>query len=106
MTIRRLATAEPGNQAFGSGTSIHTASADTLASVIVVNKASQDGYANVYIIPDGSELVEAEWAIVAYNLKISGYNTYETFRFAMNASDSLHVAGSADLAYFLQGTTQ
>lgn len=106
MAIRRLATAAPSAEDFGSGTSLYTATADTIVSVIIANKAAVSKNAYIYVIPSGSEAVQDEWAIVAYNLKISEYNTYETFRFAMNTNDALHVAGSGDLTYFVQGTAQ
>lgn len=106
MAISRLATAAPAAADFGSGEALFTATADTLLSVIVANKSAVSQNTYVYVIPAGSELVESEWAILAYNLKIGEYNTYETFRFAMNTNDTLYVAGTGSLAYYVQGTPQ
>jgi hypothetical protein len=76
-----------------------------LVSVIVTNTNATTANAYVYTIPD-SATSETEWALLAYNLPISGYNTYETFRFTVNANESLYVAGSAGLNFYAQGIEQ
>lgn len=106
MAILRLATAQPTEADYGSGHDLFTATEPMIVSVIISNKDEATKGSYVYTVPSGSELVPAEWGIIAYNLKITGYNTYETFRFAMNANDTLYVAGASDLAYFVQGTAQ
>ena len=78
---------------------------DYLASVIATNTLASAGSLFVYIVPE-NETVEANYGLIAYNLTISGYNTYETFRFAINQGDQLYVAGSQGIAYYLQGIEQ
>lgn len=107
MQIERLATAAPGAAAFGSsGHVIYTATEPTLVSVIAANKSSDDASVYVYVIPDGASSVEASWGIIVYNLLLTPRNSYETFRFALNADDDLYVAGSASVAYYVQGAKQ
>lgn len=106
MQILRLATAAPAAAAFGSGTAIYTAAEPTLVSVIAANTTDEDVFVYIYSVPTGSESNQAAWGIIAYNLPISTGNSYETFRFAMNEDDDLYVAGSAGVAYFVQGAGQ
>lgn len=106
MAILRLAAVQPIQAEYGFGHDLYTATEPMIVSVIVSNKNESTKGTYIYTVPQGAESVPEDWGIIAYNLKITGYNTYETFRFAMNANDTLYVAGSADLAYFVQGTAQ
>jgi len=72
-----------------------------LASVIVTNKLATN--ASFYIWVDSTTLPDA---FLAYNLSISGYNTYETFRFSMAPTDKLYVAGTTGLVFFVNGILQ
>ena len=91
---------------YGFGDQIFGASgADYLMSVIITNMEATEGHAHVYVVPAGWE-ANTEWALVVYNLPISGYNTYETFRFAVNDTDTVWVAGSAGLDFYAQGVEQ
>lgn len=72
-----------------------------LSSVIVTNKSATTGTFYVWI--DSATLPDA---FLAYNLSISGYNTYETFRFSMAPTDKLYVAGTTGLAFFVNGILQ
>lgn len=73
-----------------------------LVSVIVSNTTSSAGSAYVWF--ESTSLTEK--AIIAYNLGISGYNTYETFRFSMDPDAVLYVAGTAGLAFYVNGLLQ
>lgn len=72
-----------------------------LCSVIVSNKSATNG--SIFIWLDSATLSDC---FLAYNLTISGYNTYETFRFSMAPTDKLYVAGTTDLAFFVNGILQ
>lgn len=88
----------------GTGILLYTATGTDLVSVIVTNLLTADARASVLVVP--TEANSGEYIPVVHNLSISGYNTYETFRFAMNAGDELYVAGSANVAYYVQGISQ
>lgn len=76
--------------------------ANPLLSVIVTNTTADDAEFYVYVttttFPTG--------VIIAYKQPLSGYNTYETFRFALDTDDVLYVAGSAGLSFYAQGIEQ
>lgn len=92
--------------AFGSGgTTVFTATDNYLVSVIATNLTATDTNIYVYVIPAGAS-TEAQYALLAYNLTLPGYNSYETFRFAVNNGDVIKVAGSADVSYYVQGLDQ
>lgn len=104
--ILRLAVANPTATEFPNGVNIFSASTPQLVSVIAVNKTEDPQNFYVYTIPAGSEATPDEWGVICYNLPISAYNSYETFRFGMNPNDTIAVAGSAGMSYFVQGITQ
>lgn len=87
-----------------SGVLLYTAVGTDLVSVIATNTLIADAQVYIYVVP--SDAVGNEFIPITYNLPVSGYNTYETFRFAMNAGDELYVAGSANVAYYVQGISQ
>jgi hypothetical protein len=92
--------------AFGSsGTTIFTASDNYLCSVIATNTSADDANIYIYVIPSGAT-TESQYALMAHNLLLPGYNSYETFRFAVNNGDVVKVAGSADVSYYIQGLDQ
>lgn len=91
--------------AYGSsGTTIFTATDSYLISVIAFNTTSTNGEIYVYVIPSGAS--ETGYGIIAYALPISGNNGYETFRFGVNNTDVVKVAGSAGMAFYAQGIDQ
>ena len=104
--ILRLAVANPIATEFPNGIEVFNASTPQLISVIASNKTDETQNFYIYTIPPGSENTPDEWGIIAYNLPISAYNSYETFRFGMNPNDTLAVAGSGNMSYFVQGITQ
>lgn len=87
-----------------TGVLLYTATGTDLVSVIATNTLIADAQVYVLVVP--SDAAPGEFIPVTYNLPVSGYNTYETFRFAMNAGDELYVAGSANVAYYVQGISQ
>jgi hypothetical protein len=92
--------------AFGSGgTTVYTSTDNFLLSVVATNTDDTDANIYVYVIPSGAT-TSAEYGLIAYNLPLSGYNTYETFRFGVNNGDVVKVAGSAGVSYYVQGIDQ
>ena len=90
---------------FGSGgTTLFTADDNYLLSVIASNTKSTDGSIYVYVVPTGA--TEDNYGIIAYSLPVSGYNSYETFRFGVNPTDVVKVAGSEGMAFYIQGIDQ
>jgi hypothetical protein len=91
---------------FGSsGTTLFTADDNYLISVIAINKKATDGVIYVYVIPNGAT-TEVEYGIIAYSLPVTGFNGYETYRFGVNPTDVVKVAGSEGIAFYLQGIDQ
>jgi hypothetical protein len=105
LALERLANATPAATAYDPGFLLYEAILPTVASVIAVNTTEDMAYAYIYVVPFDADS-SADWAALTYNLPITGYNSYETFRFAFNTGDSVYVAGSAGISYYLHGTTQ
>lgn len=89
---------------FGSGSLVWTADANYLVSVIATNTGSTD--AEIYVTVKTSAGTEANGALIAYKLPLPAYNSYETFRFGVNNTDAIYIAGSAGIRYFVQGIEQ
>lgn len=87
-----------------SGTTVFTANDKYLISVIAVNMESTDGRIFVYVVPSGASV--DGYGVIAYALPVSGYNAYETFRFGVNNTDVVKVAGSSGMAFYVQGIDQ
>ena len=88
----------------GSGTLIWTADANYLVSVIATNTGTTDAEISVTVKTSGG--TEAGGALIAYKLPLPTYNSYETFRFGLNDTDAIYIAGSAGVRYFVQGLEQ
>lgn len=91
---------------FGSGNLAFTANGNYLLSVIATNTAATDAEIYVYVVPTGTSQTPASWALITYKLPLPAYNSYETFRFGVNNSDTVYVAGSAGVRYVVQGILQ
>lgn len=89
---------------FGSGINAFTADNNYLCSVVATNTTANDGV--IYVTVKTAAGTEAGGALIAYNLPLPSYNSYETFRFGINNTDSIYVAGSAGIRYFVQGIVQ
>lgn len=94
--------------AYGFGNKAFTATDNYLCSVIATNMSGADAHFYVYVIPEGATNYDnaSTWAPIAFNLPLSTDNSYETFRFGINATDEIWVAGSANIRYFVQGIVQ
>lgn len=93
---------------YGFGIKAFDSNNNYLCSVIATNMTGTAGTINVYVVPQGAtNYGNAEtWAPIAYNLPLPAYNSYETFRFGINNTDEIWVAGSAGVRYFVQGIVQ
>lgn len=105
--ILRLGVAHPSTTTeFPNGEPIYNTTTPRLVSVIAVNKSEEPQHFHIYTVPAGSESTPLDWGHLVYNLPITPYNAYETFRFGLNPNDSIYVAGSNQISYFVQGITQ
>lgn len=89
---------------FGSGTSIWTADGNYLISVIATNTTASD--VEIYVTLKTSTGSETGGALIAHKLPLPAYNSYETFRFGVNNTDSVYIAGPSGVRYFVQGIIQ
>ena len=112
-TLKRLGILKPDASDFGlapsQGNLLFSAIGhDYLTSVVASNTLATTGNICVYVLPGGSTVTTnpAEYGLITYNLSLSGYNTYETFRFAVNQNDEVWVAGSEGISYYIQGIEQ
>jgi hypothetical protein len=69
---------------------------------IAPDSTSQSIY--IYVIPSGAS--ETGYGLIAYNLTVPAYNSYETFRFGVNPTDVIKVAGPSGMAFYVQGIDQ
>lgn len=103
--IQRLAIYDQTSAAaFGSGNTAYTATGNYLVSVIATNTTAND--AEIYVTLKTSAGSESAGALIAHKLPLPAYNSYETYRFGMNNTDVLVVAGSAGIRFFVQGVEQ
>jgi hypothetical protein len=103
--IQRLAIYDQASAAaFGSGNTAYTATGNYLVSVIATNTTATDAEIYVTLIPSAGS--ETAGALIAHKLPLPAYNSYETYRFGMNNTDVIKVAGSAGIRFFVQGVEQ
>ena len=104
--IERLAVARLSSTvAYGSsGTTLYTSADYYLVSVVATHTTAADVQVYVYVIPSGAS--ETGYGLIAYNLTLPAYNSYETFRFGVNPTDVIKVAGPSGVAFYLQGLDQ
>ena len=88
----------------GSGTGIWVSTGSYLVSVIATNTTAVDGEISVVLKTASGN--EADGGLIAYKLPLPAYNSYETFRFGVNNTDAVHIAGSAGVRYLVQGIEQ
>jgi len=104
--IERLAVARLSSTvAYGSsGTTLFTSADYYLVSVVATNTTAADVEIYVYVVPSGAS--ETGYGLIAYKLIVPAYNSYETFRFGVNPTDVIKVAGPSGVAFYLQGLDQ
>lgn len=100
MAIRRLAISNPS---LNTNTSVYTANAAYLASVIITNKDSVEHKGRVWVVPNGAT-TSAEYGYIVYDVPIPGGNSIETHRFALSSGDSVYVrSDNSNLSFSLNG---
>lgn len=104
MGLQRLAVANPAST---TDTTLFTADNQYLASVIIVNKNTSNlANCSVWVVPSGAT-VESEYAYIIYDFPIDSTNSYETFRFAVNQNDEIHIqCNNADCSVQVIGLVQ
>lgn len=92
MAIVRLALSNPNAD---TDTLLHTATRQSLVSVIATNTASATAEVDIWVQPDGSSSA-SEYAYFAKDTVLPASNSLETFRFALEVDDDLYVRSSTD----------
>jgi len=100
LAVTRLSSAV----AYSTGTTAFTSNDYYLVSVIATNTAATDAEIYIYVVPSGAS--ETGYGLIAYKLTVPAYNSYETFRFGVNPTDVIKVAGPAGMAFYVQGIDQ
>ena len=100
LAVTRLSSAV----AYSTGTTAFTSTDYYLVSVIATNTAATDAEVYIYVVPSGAS--ETGYGLIAYKLTVPAYNSYETFRFGVNPTDVIKVAGPAGVAFYVQGIDQ
>jgi hypothetical protein len=100
LAVTRLSSAV----AYSTGTTAFTSTDYYLVSVIATNTAATDAEVYIYVVPSGAS--ETGYGLIAYKLTVPAYNSYETFRFGVNPTDVIKVAGPAGMAFYVQGIDQ
>ena len=90
--------------AYGTGTTLFTSTDYYLVSVIATNTTAADVNIYVYVVPSGAS--EPGYGLIAYNLTVPAYNSYETFRFGLNKTDVVKIAVPSGVAFYIQGLEQ
>jgi hypothetical protein len=93
MPVTRLAVANPAASVL---TTLITSDKGYLAAVVIANKGTNAGNASVYVVPTGGTYTDATSFTIVKNLSIGYGQAFETFRFALNAGDSIQVVGDKD----------
>lgn len=98
MAIVRLSLANPNAD---TDTLLHTATRQSLVSVIATNTASATAEVDVWVQPVGAS-ASSEYAYFAKDTVLPGNNSLETFRFALETDDVIYVRSStSDVSFSL-----
>jgi len=103
VAISRLSTSNPSAN---TDTLLYfrTGSRVALASVIATNKSATPATIRVWVVPELQEAVPANHVTIAYDIPITGNNSLETFRFAIEPEDKVYIrVTSADISVSLTG---
>ena len=104
MAITRLSIENP---AADTAVNVFQATSPHVVSVIATNKSSDtECYVDVWISPEDTS-TQSLWGHVVKNLQIDPSNSFETFRFAVNADDFIYVKSNrADTSFITVGASQ
>lgn len=96
MAIVRLSLANPASN---TNTLLHTATRQSLVSVIATNTASATATVDVWVQPSGASVI-SQYAFMAKDTILPGNNSLETFRFALENNDAIYVRSSTSNVSF------
>lgn len=106
MAITRLGVANP---AANVDSAIYAANYSTLVSLVVSNKSASTSVlpkVEIYVVPDGAS-AQSQYAYIVSNLEIGAGQSFESFKFAVNASDTVFVKSTtANVSFSLYGLIQ
>jgi hypothetical protein len=104
MAITRLSIENPAADA---ATEVFQATGAYVVSVIAANLSNNDECnIDIWISPDDTE-TESLWGYIVKNLQIDPSDSFETFRFAVNADDYLYVRSNrSDTSFTTIGASQ
>jgi hypothetical protein len=84
-------------------TTVYTADASYLSSVIATNKGTTEATARVWVVPLGAT-TSADYGYIMYDVAIPANNSIETHRFAIKLGDIVKVrANSSNVSFSLNG---
>lgn len=92
MAIVRLALSNPSAD---TDTLLHTATRQSIVSVIATNTASANAEVDIWVQPVGAS-VSSQYAYFAKGTVVPANNSLETFRFSLESGDGLYVRSSTD----------
>jgi hypothetical protein len=100
MSVKRLGVSNP---TLNTNTQVLISDNSYLASVIITNKDTVDGFARVWLVPSGSSS-SSQYSYIVYDVRIPSGNSIETHRFGINTSDSIYVrSSSSSMSFTLSG---
>jgi len=95
MPVSRLAIANPSANVEST---LYTSNGSYVAAVIVANKGSNPVLVDIFVVPSGETISTS--AYIVKNLSVSGGQSFETFKFALNSGDSVKVLANTQFASF------
>jgi hypothetical protein len=96
MPVARLAIANPSANLEST---LYTADRSYVAAVIASNKGSNPVLVDIAVIPSGESLATAGY--IVKNLSVSGGQSFETFKFALNNGDVIKILANTAFASFV-----
>jgi hypothetical protein len=96
MPVKRLAIANPSANLQST---LYTADQSYIASVIASNKSANPITVDIAVVPSGENLNTA--AYIVDNISISGGQSFETFKFALNSGDTISIKSNSAFASFM-----
>jgi hypothetical protein len=95
MPIARLAIANPSANVQST---LYTADRVYITSIVVANKGANPVLVDIAVVPTGESLSTAGY--IVKNLSVAGGQSFETFKFSLNAGDTISVLANTAFASF------
>ena len=100
MAVVRMGISTP---TLNTDTTVYTADASYLSSVIVTNKGASAATARVWVVPLGATTA-SQYGYILYDVPVPANNSLESHRFAIKLGDVVRVrANSSDVSFSLNG---